>query len=55
VILATRLGGQELDAGHGFSARLVAPDRRGFWWVKWVSSIQLDGAPAWWQLPFPVQ
>ena len=55
VILATRLGGQELDAGHGFPARLVAPDRRGFWWVKWVSSIQLDGAPAWWQLPFPVQ
>jgi DMSO/TMAO reductase YedYZ molybdopterin-dependent catalytic subunit len=55
VILATRLAGQELDAGHGFPARLVAPDRRGFWWVKWVASIQLDAAPAWWQLPFPVQ
>ena len=55
VILATRLGGQELDAGHGFPARLVAPDRRGVWWVKWVSSIRLDAAPAWWQLPFPIQ
>lgn len=55
VLLATRLGGAELDAGHGFPARLVAPDRRGFWWVKWVTGIHLDQAPAWWQLPFPIQ
>ena len=55
LLLATRVGGVELDPGHGFPVRLVAPDRRGFWWVKWVESIHLDGAPAWWQLPFPIQ
>ncbi|HEV1997344.1 MAG TPA: molybdopterin-dependent oxidoreductase [Candidatus Dormibacteraeota bacterium] len=55
LLLATRLGGVELDAGHGFPLRLVAPDRRGFWWVKWVASIHLDATPAWWQLPFPIQ
>jgi DMSO/TMAO reductase YedYZ molybdopterin-dependent catalytic subunit len=52
--LATRLGGQPLSAGHGFPARLVAPGRRGFWWVKWVTSIELDPAPWWRQPPFPL-
>jgi DMSO/TMAO reductase YedYZ molybdopterin-dependent catalytic subunit len=55
ILLATRLGGVALDPGHGFPARLVAPDRRGFWWVKWVDSIRLDSTPGWWQLPFPIQ
>src|SRR3989440_7885914 len=36
LLLATRFGDQALDHGHGFPARLVAPDRRGYWWVKWV-------------------
>ena len=35
LLLATRVGGQELSAGHGAPIRLVAPGRRGFWWVKW--------------------
>ena len=55
LLLATRLGGDPLDPGHGFPVRLVAPDQRGYWWVKWVSSITLDDLPAWWQLPFPAQ
>jgi DMSO/TMAO reductase YedYZ molybdopterin-dependent catalytic subunit len=55
LLLATRLGGAPLDPGHGFPVRLVAPDRRGYWWVKWVTSITLDELPAWWQLPFPAQ
>jgi len=55
LLIATRLGGQPLDPGHGFPARLVAPDRRGYWWVKWVSTIAIDELPAWWQLPFPIQ
>ncbi len=55
LLLATRFGGQALDAGHGFPARLVAPDRRGFWWVKWVVAIEVDGLPFWWQTPFPTQ
>jgi DMSO/TMAO reductase YedYZ molybdopterin-dependent catalytic subunit len=52
--LATRLGGRPLSAGHGFPARLVAPGRRGFWWVKWVTAIEVDPAPWWRQPPFPL-
>ncbi len=54
LLLATRVGGRPLDAGHGFPARLVAPGRRGFWWVKWVARLELSPAPWWWQWPFPV-
>ena len=36
-------------------ARLVAPDRRGFWWVKWVTRIALDDRPWWVQPPYPLQ
>jgi hypothetical protein len=55
LLVATRLGGVPLDPGHGFPVRLVAPDRRGYWWVKWVTAITIDELPAWWQLPFPMQ
>jgi hypothetical protein len=55
LLLATRLGDRPLSADHGSPARLVAPDRRGFWWVKWVSAIELDDLPVWWQPPFPLQ
>ena len=54
LLLATRLAGRPLSAGHGFPARLVAPGRRGFWWVKWVVSVDLDPAPWWRQPPFPL-
>jgi DMSO/TMAO reductase YedYZ molybdopterin-dependent catalytic subunit len=52
--LVTRIGGRPLSPGHGFPARLVAPGRRGFWWVKWVSSVDRSTAPWWWQPPFPL-
>lgn len=55
LLVATRLGGMPLDPGHGFPVRLVAPDRRGFWWVKWVTAITIEELPSWWQLPFPIQ
>ncbi len=55
LLLATRFGGGTLDAGHGFPARVVAPDRRGFWWVKWVVGIHVDDLPYWWQAPFPTR
>ena len=55
LLMATRLGGLPLDAGHGFPVRLVAPDLRGYWWVKWVTTITIDELPSWWQLPFPTQ
>ena len=41
-------------AGHGFPARLVAPDRRGFWWVKWVVRIETSNVPWWVQSPYPL-
>jgi DMSO/TMAO reductase YedYZ molybdopterin-dependent catalytic subunit len=40
-LLATHVGGELLSAGHGYPIRLVAPARRGFQWVKWVSRIDL--------------
>ena len=51
--LVTEVGGAALSAGHGFPARIVAPGRRGFWWVKWVVDVQLSNVPWWVQLPFP--
>ena len=41
------------SADHGFPPRLVAPGRRGYWWVKWVERIELESTPSWWQPPFP--
>lgn len=52
--LALDVGGRPLSAGHGFPARLVAPGRRGFWWVKWVTAIQPSSVPWWLQSPFPL-
>jgi DMSO/TMAO reductase YedYZ molybdopterin-dependent catalytic subunit len=54
LLVATRAGGRPLDPGHGFPARMVAPGRRGFWWVKWIESIEVSAVPWWWQWPFPV-
>jgi DMSO/TMAO reductase YedYZ molybdopterin-dependent catalytic subunit len=53
--LATRLEGRPLAAGQGAPVRLVAPGRRGFWWVKWVASVELSGLPPAAQSPFPLQ
>ena len=40
-LLATHVGGAELSHGHGAPARLVAPGRRGFQWVKWVERVEV--------------
>jgi len=55
LLLATSIGDRSLDPGHGYPARLVSADRRGFWWVKWVVAIEVDDLPHWWQSPFPLQ
>ncbi|WP_433291729.1 molybdopterin-dependent oxidoreductase [Actinoplanes sp. CA-030573] len=54
VWLVTGVGGRPLGYGHGFPARIVAPGRRGFWWVKWVTSIEPSSRPAWAQSVFPL-
>lgn len=53
--LAVGYGGQPLRRGHGAPVRLVAPGRRGPWWVKWVTSVQLSDRPWWLQTPFPFE
>ena len=55
LLLATGEGDRPLSAGHGAPARLVAPGRRGFWWVKWVAEVRLTDAPVWAQPPFPLR
>jgi DMSO/TMAO reductase YedYZ molybdopterin-dependent catalytic subunit len=40
-LLATHVGEERLSHGHGAPARLVAPDRRGFQWVKWITRVEL--------------
>ena len=55
LLLATRAGGDLLGPGHGAPVRLVAPGRRGFWWVKWVTEVRVLDEPWWWQPPFPLQ
>jgi DMSO/TMAO reductase YedYZ molybdopterin-dependent catalytic subunit len=53
LLLATQMGGAPLSANHGFPVRLVAPGRRGYWWVKWIDRIEAQTTPSWWQPPFP--
>jgi len=55
LMLATHLDGVPLGPGNGAPARLVAPGRRGFWWVKWVTAIAPSSQPPWWQSPFPLR
>jgi DMSO/TMAO reductase YedYZ molybdopterin-dependent catalytic subunit len=42
LLIATHVGGETLSRGHGYPARLIAPDRRGFQWIKWVSHVDVE-------------
>ncbi len=53
VFVAVGYGGRPLRRGHGAPLRLVAPGRRGPWWVKWVTAVESSDTPWWRQLPFP--
>lgn len=41
LLIATHVGGETLSTGHGYPARLVAPDHRGFQWIKWVTHVHV--------------
>ncbi|MEM7274268.1 MAG: molybdopterin-dependent oxidoreductase [Actinomycetota bacterium] len=51
--LAVGYEGRPLRRGHGAPVRLVAPDRRGPHWVKWVVDVAISDRPSWLQLPLP--
>ena len=55
LLLATHVTGEPLSHGHGAPVRLIAPGRRGFDWVKWVTEIEIGETPSWWQPPLPLQ
>jgi DMSO/TMAO reductase YedYZ molybdopterin-dependent catalytic subunit len=54
-LLATHVAGMPLSHGHGYPLRLVAPSRRGFDWVKWVTRIEVNETSALQQSPLPLQ
>ena len=45
ILLATHVGGQPLDHWHGYPVRSVAPSWRGWYWVKWVSDVEVLTVP----------
>lgn len=53
-LLATRVDGAALSAGHGFPARMVEPHKRGYDWVKWVEEITVNDTGKFWQPPLPL-
>jgi MFS family permease len=41
-LLATEVAGRRLPVANGAPCRLVAPDRRGLEWVKWVNELEVS-------------
>jgi hypothetical protein len=54
LMLATHMDGAPLTPELGAPARLVAPGRRGFWWVKRVTDVEPSALPGWAEPPFPL-
>lgn len=44
-LLATHIDEEMLSHDHGFPLRLVAPNRRGFEWVKWITRVEVLTMP----------
>lgn len=41
VLLATHVGGVPLSHLHGFPLRAVVPSRRGWFWIKWLTNVEV--------------
>ena len=54
-LLALDVRDAPLSHGHGFPLRLIAFDKRGVEWVKWVSHIHVNTTSKIWQSPLPLQ
>jgi DMSO/TMAO reductase YedYZ molybdopterin-dependent catalytic subunit len=54
MLLATAVDGEPIEHEHGAPLRLVAPGRRGYDWVKWVTTIEVSAAPFWLNWPLPL-
>jgi DMSO/TMAO reductase YedYZ molybdopterin-dependent catalytic subunit len=54
-LLALDVAGTPLSHGLGFPLRLVAPDKRGVEWVKWITEIEANTTAKIWQSPLPLQ
>lgn len=54
-LLAWNVAGEPLKHGHGFPLRLVASNKRGVEWVKWITHIQVNRTGKHWQPPLPLQ
>lgn len=54
-LIALEVAGQPLTHGHGAPARLIAPNHRGFEWVKWVTRVRVESVPEFFQFPVPLQ
>ena len=55
LLLSTHVGNEPISHLHGAPMRLVAPNRRGYDWVKWVTEVRLTTSPAWFQPWLPLQ
>ena len=41
ILLATHVGGEPLTHQHGFPLRAVVPSRRGWFWIKWLTELEV--------------
>ncbi len=41
ILLATHVGGESLSHAHGFPLRAVVPNRRGWFWIKWLDYVEV--------------
>ncbi|MGA7798589.1 MAG: molybdopterin-dependent oxidoreductase [Methanoregula sp.] len=45
IIIAYKMNNVTIDAEHGFPFRLVAEDKWGYKWIKWIDEIELSDNP----------